>query len=122
MGLDAAGGVTVARGVEKQRIDSDGGVIAAGAIAKECVETESGVVAARGVADKRTCSQAGVGALRRSNPHKGERKNQASNNDRQKRSTVGRIAQHIKPSSISKLASGFSILAMKNIAALVNSS
>ena len=66
-------------------------------VAKERIESAGGVEAARGVVLKRTCPQTGV-ALRRSNPRQRERENERSNKDGEKRSRVGRMAKHIKPS------------------------
>jgi hypothetical protein len=44
---------------------------------------------------KRTCPKTGV-ALRRSNPCQRQRENESSNNNKEKRSSIGGMAKHIK--------------------------
>jgi hypothetical protein len=75
----SAGGVGEARGVITERIDSAGAV-----------------GAARGVILKRACPKTGV-ALRRSNARQRQRENERSNKNREERSSVQRMARHIKP-------------------------
>src|SRR5215831_13871901 len=112
--IDSAGGVVVARGVEKERLDSTGGIAVASGVAQERIDTAGGVkvangveneridpaggvLAARGVASERTRPQTGV-ELRRSNPRQSERVNERNYKDGKTRSSVSRMLKHIEPS------------------------
>src|SRR4029077_3485758 len=75
----------------------DGSIGVARGVANESIGSAGGVEAARSVASERACPQTGVG-LRRSNPRQRERENECSDKDEEKRSCVGRVAKHIKPS------------------------
>src|SRR4030095_167142 len=90
-------GVLPSRGVENERVDSVGGILTARGVTKERVESDGGVKVTRGVGPKRVYPKTGV-ALRRSNPRQRERENECRNKDGKKRSSVGRMAEHMKPS------------------------
>ena len=65
---------------------------------KERIESDGGVESCPWCCLlKRACPQTGVG-LRRRNPRQRERENERSHKDGEKRSSVGRMAKHIKPS------------------------
>ena len=122
----SAGGVLAARGVSNERTESAGGVVLPVVLLRsaltplaaldcprccyERIDSVGDVEVARGVArspmavlklpvvlSEARLSQTGV-ALRPSNPRQRERENERSHKDGEKRSSVGRMAKHIKPS------------------------